>query len=105
MDNEALNIIDPGSSFNADMIEFLSMTFNCATSDSIAAVNKLFDSVLLPSLGLNPMFQSIVQLQRALLEGSADLFKYLPSIVKMIGLSKQVVEQLQDIDNLSAMVS
>ena len=72
--------------YKADMIEFLNMVFNCVSSDSITAVNKLFDSLLLKSLGQNPMFQEIVQLQRAIL-GGTDILKQLPSLIKLISLT------------------
>ena len=78
--------VEEAITYKADMIEFLNMVFNCVSSDSITAVNKLFDSLLLKSLGQNPMFQEIVQLQRAIL-GGTDILKQLPSLIKLISLT------------------
>ena len=82
-------VVDKGSSFKADLLEFLSFVFNCISSDSTTAISNLFDSFIKKSLDLNPMFEQIIQVQRGILEGG-DISGALPALIQMIGRGMKV---------------
>ena len=76
-------------SYKEDLLEFLSFVFNCVSSESTTAINNLYTSFVHRSLELNPMFQDIIKVQRAILEGR-EISSSLPALVKMIGKAMKI---------------